>query len=170
VVQNAPGRHVADEGAAIRVVAGASRARTMRRLRPPPRAGGGGYARSGRGPAAPLSRHARLRSRTRANGALVQWGRRVPEQPRAHRRGGDQPRDRVAERFDAGVVRSYGYIMLSVGGTALLASLIGMIPASSAEPPLRRVPTPSPRTRATLPSGASAAAKMPFARLRRRTR
>ena len=34
---------------------------------------------------------------------------------------------------NAGVVRSYGYVMLSVGGTALIASLIGMIPQSSAE-------------------------------------
>lgn len=34
---------------------------------------------------------------------------------------------------NAGVVRSYGYVMVSIGGTALLASLIGMIPRSSAE-------------------------------------
>ena len=34
---------------------------------------------------------------------------------------------------NAAVVRSYGYIMLSLGGTAFLASLIGMIPKSSAE-------------------------------------
>lgn len=34
---------------------------------------------------------------------------------------------------NAAVVRSYGYIMLSLGGTALIASLIGMIPRSSAE-------------------------------------
>jgi len=32
-----------------------------------------------------------------------------------------------------GVVASYGYIMISLGGTGLIASLIGMIPQSSAE-------------------------------------
>ncbi len=32
-----------------------------------------------------------------------------------------------------GVVASYGYVMISLGGTGLLASLIGMIPQSSAE-------------------------------------
>lgn len=34
---------------------------------------------------------------------------------------------------NAGVVRSYGAIMLGIGGTTLLAALIGMIPASSVE-------------------------------------
>ena len=34
---------------------------------------------------------------------------------------------------NAGVVRSYGYVMLSLGGTVLISSLIGMIPQSSAE-------------------------------------